>query len=275
MRVQAKRLVGGRGQGPALVSDKPISFLGGVAPTTGEIIDTHSPLSGQNVSGRVLAFPGGKGSTVGSYVLYGLARRGRAPAAIVVEKPDTIVTVGAVIGKIPAVYGIPPDILHNGEWTEIDADKATLRVKDVTSYDVVTCFLRNRGRILLLRRSAKVGTFQGIWAGVSGYIEGDEIYLERALKEISEEVGITDPILNATGEPVYARDGNRLFIVHPYVFEVNTRDIHLDWEHAEYRWVKPGEIPAFKGVPKLAEAFRSATSGAPARKAMKRHTPSA
>lgn len=273
MRIQAKRLFGGRGQGPAMVSSNPISFLGGVAPTTGEIIDTHSPLSGRNVSGRILAFPGGKGSTVGSYVLYGLARRGRAPAAIIVERPDTIVTVGAVIGKIPAVYGIPPDVLHDGEWVEVDADKATVRVRDVTSYDVVTCFLRNRGRILLLRRSAKVGTFQGTWAGVSGYVEGDEVFLERALKEIIEEVGIADPVLATTGEPVYARNGDRLFIVHPYIFEVDTRNVRLNWEHAEYRWVKPAEISAFKGVPKLAEAYQSAANGVPARMANRRRGP--
>jgi len=267
MRFQAKKLVGGRGQGPAMISSEPISFLGGIAPTTGEVIDAHSPLSGQNVSGQILAFPGGKGSTVGSYVLYGLSRRGRAPAAIVVERPDTIVTVGAVIGKIPAVYGMPPDVLRDREWVEVDADKATVRVKDVTAYDVVTCFLRNRGRILLLRRSTKVGTFKGDWAGVSGYVEGDEIFLETALKEIGEEAGIVDPALVSTGEAVYARDGNSLFIVHPYLFDVDTRDVRLDWEHAEYRWVKPGEIPAYKGVPKLAEAYRSAVNGAPARRA--------
>ena len=265
MRIQVKRLFGGRGQGPAMVSPDPISFLGGVAPTTGDIIDTHSPLCGRNVSGRILAFPCGKGSTVGSYILYGLARRGRAPAAIIVERPDTIVTVGAVIGKIPAVYGMPPDVLRDGEWVEVDADKATVRVRDVTSYEVVTCFLRNRGRILLLRRSAKVGTFQGTWAGVSGYIEGDEVFLERALKEISEETGMADPELVSTGEPIYARNGNRLFIVHPYIFEVTTRDVHLDWEHAEYRWVKPAEVSTFKGVPKLVEAYQSAANGTVAR----------
>jgi predicted aconitase with swiveling domain/8-oxo-dGTP pyrophosphatase MutT (NUDIX family) len=274
MRIQAKRLVGGRGQGPAMVSLKPISFLGGVAPTTGEVTDAHSPLSGQNMSGRVLAFPGGKGSTVGSYILYGLARRGRAPAAIIVERPDTIVTVGAVIGSIPAVYGIPPDVFQDGEWIEVDGEKATARVRDVISHDIVTCFLRNRGRILLLRRSKKVGTFQGAWAGVSGYVEEDEVHLERALKEIDEETGFSNPMLAKTGEPVYARDGNRLFIVRPYIFDVDTRDVRLDWEHVEYRWVKPADISTFKGVPKLEEAYQSGARGMPARMAKNERSPS-
>jgi len=269
MKIQAKKLVGGRGQGPALVSTKPLSFLGGVSPTSGEVIDPHSPIVGQNVSGRVLAFPGGKGSTVGSYVLYGLARRGRSPAALIVEKPDTIVTVGAVIGNIASVFGIPPDVLKDGEWVEVDADRATIRARDVTSHEVVTCFLRNKGKILLLRRSARVGTFQGTWAGVSGYLQGDEIRLERAITEIREETGFDDPTLVSTGEPVYARDGDTLFIVQPYIFEVENRDVTLDWEHVEYRWIAPKEIADYKGVPKLAEAMQSALGGAPARQPIK------
>jgi len=263
MRIQAEKLVGGKGQGPALVSSTPISFLGGVNPRTGEVLDPHSPIKGENVSGRVLAFPGGKGSTVGSYVLYGLSRRGRAPAAMIVEKPDTIVTVGAVIGNITSVYGLPSDVLRPGEWVEVDGDKATVRVKDVTTYDVITCFLRNRGRILLLRRSAKVGTFQGTWAGVSGYVEEDDIFFERALTEIKEEVGVSDPHLVARGEPVYARNGQRLFAVHPYLFDVENREVRLDWEHAEYRWIAPEDLQKYKGVPKLVEAYLSTVKAIP------------
>lgn len=265
MKVEAKRLMGGRGQGPVLVCTEPISFLGGVGPTTGEIIDPHSPIAGQNVSGRVLAFPRGKGSTVGSYVLYALARRGRAPAAIVVAKADTIVTVGAVIGGIPAIYGLPPDTLVDGEWAEVDGDKGTIRVRDVEAHDVVTCFLRNRGELLLLKRSGRVGTFKGRWAGVSGYMEGNEVPLERALTEIREEVGGQECHLYSSGEPVYARDGPHMFIVHPFLFDVDRRKVHLDWEHVDYRWIAPSQIAKYDTVPKLAEAYESAVNGRLAR----------
>jgi len=260
MRIAVKPLVGGKAQGPALVSLEPISFLGGVDPRTGEVVDPHSPISGQNVSGRVLVFPGGKGSTVGSYVLYGLARRRRSPAAIVVQKPDTIVIVGAVIGGITAVYGLPPDVLRDGEWVEVDGDAGTIRVKGVDAHDVVTCFLRSRGRILLLKRSGKVGTFKGVWAGVSGYVEGGEVALERALQEIREEVGVQDPRLVSSGEPVYTRGAGHLYIVHPFLFDIKTRDVELDWEHTEHRWVAPSSIAKYRTVPKLAEAYESAAS---------------
>ena len=264
MKIQAKKLVGGKGQGPAIVSPEPISFLGGVGLTTGEVMDQKSSIKGRNISGHVLSFPGGKGSTVGSYVLYGLSRRGRAPAAMIIDKPDTIVTVGAVIGGIPAVYGIPPDILLDNEWVEVDGDKATIRVRDVDAHDVVTCFLRNKGRILLMRRSVKVGSYQGTWAGISGYVEGKEVFLERALTEIEEEAGVEEPKLISTGEPVYARDKNTLFIVHPFIFDAPTRDVKLDWEHVEYRWVQPSQIPKYPSVPKLHDAFISAMKAVPA-----------
>ncbi len=266
MRIQAKKLVGGRGQGPAIVSPEPISFLGGVGPTTGEVVESKSPFRGRNISGHVLSFPGGKGSTVGSYILYGLARRGRAPAALIVERPDTIVTVGAVIGGIPAVYGIPPDVFMDREWVEVDGDKATVRVRDVDAHEVVTCFLRNRGRILLMRRSAKVGSYQGTWASVSGYVEGKEVPIERAMAEIKEEAGVEAPRLAAAGEPVYARDKNLLFIVHPFIFDVPTREVKLDWEHAQYRWVQPSQIPKYPSVPKLHDAYLSALKALPARR---------
>ena len=78
--LRGRGLSRGKGRGPVLVSPEPISFLGGVDPETGKITDTTHPLYGKVIAGRVLVFPHGKGSTVGSYVLYALARNGKAPA---------------------------------------------------------------------------------------------------------------------------------------------------------------------------------------------------
>ncbi|MDD1706130.1 MAG: DUF126 domain-containing protein [Methanoregulaceae archaeon] len=91
----------GRGTGELLVSPAPISFLSGVDPETGIIVEKGHPLEGESISGRVLAFHHGKGSTVGSYVLYALARNGKAPAAIITGRADPIIAVGAIMGKIP------------------------------------------------------------------------------------------------------------------------------------------------------------------------------
>jgi len=110
----------GRARGEALVTREPLSFLGGVDPETGRIVDPRHPLAGSDITGRVLVFPTGKGSTVGSYVLYQLARSGHAPAAIVNARCEAIVATGAIIAGIPAVDQIDINALETGQWVSIE-----------------------------------------------------------------------------------------------------------------------------------------------------------
>ena len=114
----------GTGRGPVLVSAEPISFLGGVDPGTGMIIEKGHPLQGKGISGTVLVFPHGKGSTVGSYVLYALARNGKAPAALVNAEAEPIIVTGAIIAGIPLVDrpGIPLARLRDGVMARVDGD---------------------------------------------------------------------------------------------------------------------------------------------------------
>ncbi len=84
-----------------LISEQPISFLGGVDPKTGIVIDKESSAYGKNVKDKIFIFPRGKGSTVGSYVMLQLKKQGNAPAAIINEKVETIIAVGSVISDIP------------------------------------------------------------------------------------------------------------------------------------------------------------------------------
>lgn len=103
MQLKGRVIYEGRGEGKALVSSSPLSFYGGVDPRTGEVVERGHELEGQSVKDRVLVFPYGKGSTVGSYVLYRLKKNGAAPKAIVNAKCETIVAVGAIISEIPCV----------------------------------------------------------------------------------------------------------------------------------------------------------------------------
>jgi uncharacterized protein len=103
LKLTGRAIYEGRAEGIALVSSTPMSFYGGVNPDTGEIVERDNELKGQSVKGKILVFPHGKGSTVGSYVLYRLAKNGVAPAAIVNAKCETIVAVGAIISEIPCV----------------------------------------------------------------------------------------------------------------------------------------------------------------------------
>lgn len=118
-RLQGRLIKAGRGEGQALVSPEPIGFLGGVDPDTGIVVEPNHPLQGQSVAGRVLVFPTGKGSTVGSYTILRLARNGVAPAAIVNAESEAIVAVGAIIGDIPMVDQVPIALIRDGDWVVV------------------------------------------------------------------------------------------------------------------------------------------------------------
>lgn len=123
--VDARAISAGRAEGEVLRSSEPISFYGAVDLDSGEFIEEGHELTGANVSGRVLVFPRGKGSTVGSYVLYGLANNDVAPAAIVNEETETIVATGAILGEIPCVDSpeISLDTFATGDRVVVDANR--------------------------------------------------------------------------------------------------------------------------------------------------------
>lgn len=116
----------GTAEGLALVSPEPVSFFGGVDPETGVVREKGHPLEGQSVAGRILVFPRGKGSTVGSYIIYALARNGVAPAAMVLEDCEPIVALGAIMAGIPVVDGVDTARVRTGDRVRIEGDRVTV-----------------------------------------------------------------------------------------------------------------------------------------------------
>jgi hypothetical protein len=116
----------GVGEGPVLVSSAPISFLSGVDPDTGVVVEKGHPIEGRCIAGTVLAFDHGKGSTVGSYVLYALSRNGHAPAAIVNREAEPIIAVGAIIGEIPMIDHIDIGLLSDGGIARVNGETGEL-----------------------------------------------------------------------------------------------------------------------------------------------------
>ena len=124
---------------------------------------------------------------------------------------------------------------------------------------VVTSFLQSDQKILILRRSSKVGSYQGKWAGISGYLEEDEDPLQRAKIEMQEELGLSSAQTNLvrSGEPLRTFDEQQdtVWIVHPFLFEVDEQNLRLDWEHTESKWIGPDDLLSHDTVPKLKQAF--------------------
>jgi predicted aconitase with swiveling domain len=124
--MQGRKIYGGKVIGEALVTGDDISFYGGCDPETGEIIEKGHNLEGKSVSGKILVFPSGKGSTVGSYVLYALKKAEKAPLAIVNRVMDPVVAVGCIISEIPAVDQIDIEKIKSGQKIEVDASNGVV-----------------------------------------------------------------------------------------------------------------------------------------------------
>jgi len=118
----------GRVEGESLVSKEPIGFYGGVDAKTGVFIEKGHELEGKSVKGKILVFPCGKGSTVGSYVIYGLAKNNQGPLAIVNKETETIVATGAILAGIPCVDHIPVEKISTGDRLAVDANAGTVSI---------------------------------------------------------------------------------------------------------------------------------------------------
>jgi len=116
----------GKAEGEALTTKQPISFYGGVDPNTGIVIEKGHELQGQSVKGKILVFPQGKGSTVGSYTLYRLKKNGAAPAGMINRECETIVAVGAIISEIPCIDKVDITKIATGSRIRMENDTITV-----------------------------------------------------------------------------------------------------------------------------------------------------
>jgi hypothetical protein len=129
MILTGRKISAGSVAGKALVTSMGISFFGGVDPDTGCVVEKGHELEGQSIAGRVLVFPTGKGSTVGSYTLYRLKKAGLAPAAILNAESETITAVGCIISDIPCIDQLPIDRIQTGMWVKVDGGQASVEVE--------------------------------------------------------------------------------------------------------------------------------------------------
>lgn len=199
----------------------------------------------------MLCFPYGKGSTVGSYSMYQLKVNGLAPCAIVNSSAEPIVATGAIMSGIPMVDGIDVSLIRTCDDVCVDADHGTVDLRNVEERRVITDVVRHRGRVLLLQRSKSVGSYRGQWAGVSGYIEPGESPETAARRELEEEVRLGGARLARSIDAESFRDGEVVWTVHSFLFDVRDPKVKMDWEHQAYEWVSPEDLSKYPTVPGL------------------------
>ncbi len=124
------------------------------------------------------------------------------------------------------------------------------------STKIVTSFIRDNEKLLILKRSDKVKSMKGLWAGISGIIEKNEEPLKRAKIEIFEEVGIAEDqiTLVKTSEEMRINSPqyeNHEWEIFPFLFEAKNPTIKLNWENSEFRWINIEELENYETVPSL------------------------
>ncbi len=129
------------------------------------------------------------------------------------------------------------------------------------STKIVTSFLLNADKFLILKRSQNVKSMKGLWAGISGIIEGLEEPLQRAKTEVFEEIGLTEDGLvllkTAPQMQISSQYANHEWTVFPFLFSVKEPNIKLNWENSEYKWIYSNEISEYQTVPSLDKVLAS------------------
>ena len=131
MILKGRRVVGGCAEGEALVTRDWISGWGGVDPRTGTIVDVRHELRGQSFAGKVLVFPGAKGSSGWSSIFHTVRLMGKAPAAMLFNEINAKMALGAVVPPAPAMTDFdadPLECIKTGDWVRVDADNGTVEV---------------------------------------------------------------------------------------------------------------------------------------------------
>ena len=129
-KLMGRRIYKGKTEGEALVTSHGISFYGGVDPDTGEVVEKGHELENQSITDKILVFPSGKGSTVGSYVIYQMSKTGMGPKALILKDCEAIVAVGVIISEIPCIDQIDVSKIESGMQVEVDGDKASVEIKE-------------------------------------------------------------------------------------------------------------------------------------------------
>jgi predicted aconitase with swiveling domain len=129
--LRGRKVIGGLAEGEAVVTKEPVSFLGGVNPDKGVVVERGHELEGQSITGKIFVFPHGKGSTAGPYIIYAMAKRKTAPAAMINVEAEPIIAVGAAMGNIPLMDRLeknPLEVIATGDHVRMDGDQGIVEI---------------------------------------------------------------------------------------------------------------------------------------------------
>ena len=254
MIMNGRAISPGYAEGVAITYGEPFSFLGGVDGKTGKF-----NVRDGNIDGKVFLFPNGKGSTVGSYVVYDLMVQGHAPAALVNRNAETIVTTGAVISSVPMVDGIDISLVRDGDIVAVDGNKGYIELKNVKEVNITSAVIVVDKKFLILHRPSRSRSYPDKWSFVSGHVEYGESFEETSRREIMEETQISVSYPDAECPMFRVREGDTIYNVHTFLYTLPSAEVRLNDENTEYKWISLEEVDLSKmvdGVSVALEAFK-------------------
>lgn len=133
--LRGRKVVGGKARAEAIVTTQTISGWGGINEREGSVIELHHDLHGQSFAGKVLVFPGAKGSSGWSAYFHMCRLNGVAPAAMIFTRMTTKIALGAVVARVPAVTDLDEDVfklIRTGDLVEVDGDAGTVIVTRIS-----------------------------------------------------------------------------------------------------------------------------------------------
>ncbi len=151
-----------------------------------------------------------------------------------------------------AVSDFDPALFLDGDLVEINGYEGVVKIENVIEKPVVNCVVMKGDMILILKRSDRVGSFQGKWSTVTGYVEEGETPVQAAFKEMREEISVSTPTLLRQGKAVPSRKADTAWISYPFLFSVEEdTEVKIDWEHTDYKWLSLHELTGFETTPGL------------------------
>ena len=186
-------------------------------------------------------------------VISTFATRSDGLNAFILSSPDADAEKVFRSPGITAVSSFDHALFLDGDRVIVDGESGTVEIENVVEKFVVNCVVMEKDRMLILKRSDRVDSFQGKWSSVTGYVEEGETPVQTAFKELREELSVPAPVLLKQGKPVSTRKGGIAWISHPFLFALGgDRAVKIDWEHTDYRWIDIDELGDYETVPGLA-----------------------
>ncbi len=250
-------LITGRGMAPgtaagtALVCNQTISPLGEMSKS-GLIVS--GPCENKSFKNKILVFKGGRGSTVGSYVLLELKNNNIAPAGIINEEAEQVVLTGAIISEIPMIDKVPIDIFADGDFVEMDGKRGTIKITNLIEKEAVAIYLLNKDGALFLERSDKSLPFQSEYNVILKYNENNDTLDLTATHLLTHEYGLSDVRIIKEGDLIYLRNGNILTKITPILMET-LGDTIISNKKDNYTWIAQEDLDNYDFPTKLRETF--------------------